>query len=503
MGHYPKQLISELLKQLPCEVKEFYYDYVADYADEKKDFDMFLIDVLAEYFDNQTNSAIIEKKTPDLKKQIYTKKTRWMNRYNINLKKYDLSDKLHPFYYFYMQAKYLSMSQFKRIYGNCTFDELIEKLSCNTIDWFKDEGTLLISFPTVLSFDPYVYITALKQDIAFIVCNIVKSLYNGSFDNFFKHYPTDLIDKPLFSPAPIEMSLIDVSGILSNEYLITSDGSTKLRTTILKNETVSVARTYDETTFRIFNFFLENLNEQFFVTHSVSLDLRKIALLLNDKPSTFHYDKVINACRSMTNYTFEYISNNGIISFNLFDNIVITKDGNGRKVVVMTAARSLYAAIIKNRMTYVTTNNFNQLENNLSRLIYFALQRERIELTIRALSNGECLENTKIINLYPFSYFKTIVYFRHKRISNNIKLIVESLEEFKKLKIAIKDFVVHKDYSLEIEYIPLTLDEYDDLTFKPSMLNQVNLIDLEDSFISYDNDIIDNNEYIALTSTAT
>lgn len=500
MGHYPKQLISELLKQLPCEVKDFYYDYVAEYANDETDFNTFLIDVLTEYFDEQTDSSVIERKTPDLKKQIYTKKNRWFTRFNTNTIKYEIEDKLYPFHYFYMQNKYLSKTQFKKLYGGLTFNELIEKLRVETISWFKNEDALLVSFPTILSFDAYIYITALKQDIAYLVCNTVKSLYNGSFDNFFKHYPTDLINKPLFSPTPVEMSLIDVSGILSNEYLITSDGSTKLRTTILNNETVTIAKTYDEATFRIFNFFLENLNEQFFVTHSVALDLRKIALLFNEKPSTFHYDKVINACRAMTNYTFEYISKKGIITFNIFDNIVITKDGNGKKVVVITAARALYAAIIKNRMTYVTTNNFNQLENNLSRIIYFALQRERIELTIRALNNGECLENARIINCYPFSFFKAIVYFRHKRISNNIQLIIESLEEFKRLNIAIKDFVVHKDYSIEIEYIPLSHDEYDDLTFKPSMLNQVSydFAQLNDSFTNYD---VENNEYIEISTT--
>lgn len=87
--------------------------------------------------------------------------------------------------------------------------------------------------------------------------------------------------------------------------------------------------------------------------------------------------------------------------FNLFDNIAIKEDAE-RPYAIAQFGEILSNAIIQKKLISITSSSYDVLQNNLSKIICYALKREQI-------ANQESLTNE-----YSYTYFQKIVRFKLK-----------------------------------------------------------------------------------------
>ena len=104
------------------------------------------------------------------------------------------------------------------------------------------------------------------------------------------------------------------------------------------------------------------------------------------------------------------------------------------------------------------------LENNLSRIICYAIKREQI-------ANQETR-----VNEYSYTYFQKIVRFKLKNKKKNLQLIQESLQEFVDNHIAIEKFEL-KNGVFIITFLPLSDAEIEDLNSDRDKNDRAKLMD--------------------------
>ena len=100
-------------------------------------------------------------------------------------------------------------------------------------------------------------------------------------------------------------------------------------------------------------------------------------------------------------YTVSDWNEGSKIYFNLFDNIVIKEDAE-RPYAIAQFGEILSNAIIQKKLISITSASYDVLDNNLSKIICYAIKREQI-------ANQETR-----VNEYSYTYFQKIVRFKLK-----------------------------------------------------------------------------------------
>ena len=88
-------------------------------------------------------------------------------------------------------------------------------------------------------------------------------------------------------------------------------------------------------------------------------------------------NKISNSCRKLVEYNFSYEAEGSKIYFNLFDNIVIKEDAE-RPYAIAQFGEILSNAIIQKKLISITSASYDVLDNNLSKIICYAIKREQI-----------------------------------------------------------------------------------------------------------------------------
>ena len=135
----------------------------------------------------------------------------------------------------------------------------------------------------------------------------------------------------------------------------------------------------------------------------------------------------------------------------MFDNIVIKEDAE-RPYAIAQFGEILSNAIIQKKLISITSASYDVLDNNLSRIICYAMKCEQI-------ANQETL-----MSEYSYTYFQKIVRFKLKNKKKNLQLIQESLQEFVDNNIVIDSFEL-KNGVFIINFLPLSEAEIQDLNF--------------------------------------
>ena len=192
--------------------------------------------------------------------------------------------------------------------------------------------------------------------------------------------------------------------------------------------------------------------QEFYKEKSVVVDLNT----LGNEVVDYHVGKnvikkISNSCRKLVEYNFSYEEAGSKIYFNLFDNIVIKEDVE-RPYAIAQFGEILSNAIIKKKLISITSASYDVLDNNLSRIICYAMKREQI-------ANQETF-----IGEYNYTYFQKIVRFKLKNKKKNLQLIKESLQEFVDNNIVIDSFELKNNVFI-IKFLPLSAAEIQDLNF--------------------------------------
>ena len=115
---------------------------------------------------------------------------------------------------------------------------------------------------------------------------------------------------------------------------------------------------------------------------------------------------------------------------------------------LMQFGEVLSNAIIKKKLISITSASYDVLDNNLSRIICYAMKCEQI-------ANQETL-----MSEYSYTYFQKIVRFKLKNKKKNLQLI----QEFVDNNIVIDSFEL-KNGVFIINFLPLSEAEIQDLNF--------------------------------------
>ena len=193
----------------------------------------------------------------------------------------------------------------------------------------------------------------------------------------------------------------------------------------------------------------------------ITLDKNGSAYFYDNEEGTYekiadNIKKISNSCRKLVEYNFSYEEAGSKIYFNLFDNIVIKEDVE-RPYAIAQFGEILSNAIIKKKLISITSASYDVLDNNLSRIICYAMKREQI-------SNQETF-----IGEYNYTYFQKIVRFKLKNKKKNLQLIKESLQEFVDNNIVIDSFELKNNVFI-IKFLPLSDAEIQDLNFDKTKL---------------------------------
>lgn len=474
MSNYPKQLISELVTNLSDILVKSFNILKRSCGYPNLELSDLIEEVLRETFSGKMDKESLQEAINKVMKNKRNKRARWIKRYHDLMDTTSINDKDFPFA-IYVDLYNNNPLLFEQTYSNQSLENVLDNKYKEIEAWESNSEAYFIDFPAIESFNKTYIWNALKNDIAYDLSNIIKKNYKGTLDNYFRQYPTELIEQPLFSPSAYDLVFKNVSGEMQEDFFITDDGKTFLRTSLKEKYDAEVCyETMDPDDIIVMNTFISHAGKDFYETRSVTLDAGVIAKALcsNSNPSKWHYELAENRSLKLTKFTWNYYKDDGEkASYNFFDSVRIIPDQEtGKKTIIAFFGNLLYRTIVDNKLISVTSQSYDSLTNNLSKIIYFALQRERISASlayhdyIKKSLPGD-IDYSILSKEYDYSFFRSIVRFRYNNKKKNIKLITESLDEFKSKGIAIKDYYIEKG-NFNITYYPLTQDELDDLTFK-------------------------------------
>lgn len=460
---YPRQFISSLSTQVDEHIIEFYtagkelYEFPPDLNE--------LVDItLQEFLKDETGRTEIKNIHTTQLRMRRQKRSRWRNTARESVK-IDITNKKNAFHYLLEQRNVISAIQFKKLYGSSDINKVIEKLLLEIDEWQAKSSSYLIDYPLISTLTKNQLYKALKNDLFINLVDIININFEGSIDTFIRRKPDALIDMPLFSPATYSIPLKESLDALTAGLFHSEDMEIEISLPKNLEEPNSDSKKFkvlDPKDNQILLCLMNNIKSDFYDSKQVMLDVGTIARELNPRPNAKHYEMVVTRLYNMSKINFIYKTreNDGTgIAFNIFDSIQIDKGPDGHRYCKATFGNVLADAIIKEKMVGVTLRNYNALELDLSKLLYHALQRERIRLSMTTPDNKS---DALLCKHYDYSFFQRTVLFKQKRKDKNIALIKQTLNEFQEKGIAIHHFTVHNN-NFDIYYFPLTPDEKADL----------------------------------------
>lgn len=467
MPTYPQQLITSLCDHLDDRLKKFFSIEHLRYFEEYADLNGLVSDTLWEYIKNETQKTEINAVYNTQVKMRRQKRKRWTANHESSHEKYPLSDKKSPYYTIWHNHDQLMGSVFLKLYDAPDLETVIDNYQKKLDVWQQNDKSLLIDYPLLSNRTKHQVKTGFKNDLIINLIEIILESYDGNINNYFSQRPDILLDKPFFAPAkfsvPFKESLDSYVADLVN--FDRDDTTFQMLVSYDPNEPPNgeKLRVFDPRDNQILMTLINHINLDFYESKQIILEVGTIAKAINSHPNKRLYDDIKRRLHNMGRTAFQMYKkdnpNEPIYTFSFFDNVqTISRDG--KEFVAVTLGNTLFDSITKQKMISVTSSNYNSLELELSRLLYHNLQKERIALSTSSIPN----EHGYLYKTYDYSYFQRIILFKKKKKTENIQLIMETLQEFVEKQIALADFRYDKGQGLfHLYYFPLTDDERADL----------------------------------------
>lgn len=450
MEQYSRRFIEELAKHID--------PVITDFFNKKKDILSFpaatvaeLIDqTLMEYLEGKTSREDLVPIINKVKKSRLQKRARWYKAYVNDIDTISIDDAKHPLANVILMARTLPIDEYSKLFGDKDINEIIEDKKMLANDWKNNSNSLLIEFPGIFTFTNNSIYTSLKNDVIINVWKYIEKELAGNIDSYLRIYPVDLVDKPLFSPSSFTLMMENAADNLLREIITDDEGDELLEVTVDDGK-LTPPKSMDTNDLKVVNAFISNINmQEFSKEKSVVVDLNTLGKEVVD----YHVGKnvitkISNSCRKLVEYNFSYEDEGSKIYFNLFDNIIIKEDAE-RPYAIAQFGEILSNAIIQKKLITITSASYDVLENNLSKIICYAIKREQI-------ANQETR-----VGEYSYTYFQKIVRFKLKNKKKNLQLIQESLQEFVDNRLAIEKFEL-KNGVFIITFLPLSSAELEDL----------------------------------------
>ena len=285
---HPKQMISEFSLGLDSDIRDFFSEHSQKF--DISTLDQLVEEILGEFFIEMDKTSIKDA-AEKLRRRQHKTKSRWYNSYVGKQEQHpDISDAKNVYHIYYEQHKFLSQSEWMALYGNVSINQIIEEKDKEVHAWKKTRSSKLINFPLIQTKQSIHIYSAFRLDAALNIYNLIKRDYNGSLYQFFRSYPQELLDKPLFSPSSYDVALQEYSGQLIEDFFPSGEDTPMLR--MVNDEDAStVLRVFDSKDIAILSMFLANVDTSFYSTRSITISLSDIgSLLYPGKLSEWNYE---------------------------------------------------------------------------------------------------------------------------------------------------------------------------------------------------------------------
>jgi hypothetical protein len=457
MEQYSRQFIEELEKHIDPVLIEFFNKKHEIFCFPCSTMTELIDETLMDHLEGKTSREDLIPIINKIKKSRLQKRARWYKSYINDIDTISINDAKHPLAHIINMARSLPLEQYVNVFGDKDLDEIIIEYKEKATEWKNDSNSLLISFPGLSTFTNNSIFNSLKNDVIISSWKYIENDLAGNIDSYLRMFPEELLEKPLFSPSSFTLMMETASNNLLKEIITDDEGQELLEVTV-NNGKLTPPKSMDTNDLKLVNAFISNINMQEFSREkSVVVDLNTLGKEVVD----YHVgknviNKISNSCRKLVEYNFSYEEEGSKMYFNLFDNIAIKEDAE-RPYAIAQFGEILSNAIIKKKLISISSASYDILQNNLSKIICYAMKREQI-------ANQQTRSNE-----YSYTYFQKIVRFKLKNKKKNLQLIQESLQEFVDNKIAIEKFEL-KNGVFIIQFLPLSDAEIEDLNFDNTKL---------------------------------
>ena len=451
MEQYSRQFIEELAKHIDPVIIEFFNKKHEIFKFPTQSIAELIDETLMEYLEGKTSREDLIPIINKIKKSRLQKRARWYKAYINDIDTINIDDAKHPLAHVINLARSLPIEQYVSMFGDKDINEIIVEYREKATFWKNDSNSLLITFPGISSFTNNSIFNSLKNDLLISAWKYIETELAGNIDSYLRRFPTELLEKPLFSPSSFTLMMETASNNLLKEIITDENGQELLEVTVNSGK-LTPPKSMDYNDLKLINAFISNINMQEFSREkSVVVDLNTLGKEVVD----YHVgknvlNKISKSCQKLVEYNFSYEEEGSKMYFNLFDNISIKEDAE-RPYAIAQFGEILSNAIIQKKLISITSASYDVLENNLSKIICYSMKREQI-------ANQETRSNE-----YSYTYFQKIVRFKLKNKKKNLQLIQESLQEFVDNRIAIESFEL-KNGVFIINFLPLSSAEIEDLT---------------------------------------
>ncbi len=464
---YPKQLITTLCEQLPENLSSFFNIEHRKYFQGFEDINDMVSSTMWDFIKDETSKAEISNINNVQVKMRRQKKARWMAAYEKGASEYSITDKKNPFFSIQDAYSTLSGQAFIKIYETNDLEKVIESLKQAVKEWSGNDKSLLIEFPLISSKTKRQVLDSFKIDLIISIIKIINDSLDGNIESYFAKKPTILLDNPLFSPSKYSVPFKQTV----NSYvadLVSYDKDDMVFQMLVncdpnKMDDIQNLKVFDSRDNQILLTLFNNIHLDFYQSKQIVIEVGAIAKSMVSRPNKRLYEDVKMRVHNMARTGFRLCKkdkpNDPVFTFSLFDSVETIKQNN-HEYLAITFGNTLFEAITKQKMISVTSSNYNSLDNDLSKLLYHHLQRERISLSTSVAPDA----NGLLYKKYDYSFFQRIILFRSKKKKENIQLITETLKEFKEKAIALSDFKYdHQTGCFHLYFFLLSEDEKADL----------------------------------------
>lgn len=466
---YPKQIITDLCNQIPDTVVKFFNMEYTRFFSEYDTLNDIVSSTLSEYVKNNTTKSEILALKREIMRARKQKKLRWKTVCQKNAAKYDLDNEKNPFYSIFQSVSILPGDSLITLYGTTDVNCIVNNKLAEIDDWATDNEKFLIEYPLITLKTKNQIIANFKIDLIVSLIAIILDSYDGSLDSYFSKKPEFLLSSPLFSPTkysvPVTLGLDSyIADLVSYDkddlvfqMLVAYDPNNP--------EDTLVQTVFDQIDNQLLLYLFNNISLDFYQSKQMIVEVGALAKVLNPRPSKRMYEDVKRRVHNMQRVTFRYCKksnpNEPIFSYIFFDSVkTIMQDD--REYLEITFGNTLYDSITKHKMVSVTTNNYNALEYNLSKLLYHHLQKERINLSSTAPDADGLL-----FKKFDYSYFQRVILFKSRKKKDNIVMIKEALSEFVDKGVALAKYRYDEEEGFfYLYFFPLSEDEKADLVNK-------------------------------------
>ena len=432
----------------------------------------YLLHLANEVFDELSNLIEVteETLTPIAKRRQVTKR-RWLNKELEDNKKSGFHAEINQV------AKHLfenyPLEKFRAVYEVESLDELKMKMLNELTTWMRDDDALMCNFPYIKSKPTKSILSALKNDIQYLIVKTVKEESPRGEQSPVISVPNSITNFPYDHTNRIKINANELveDNFFQNVYLI--DDKTKFESRIkvealeegLMRENLKMLNSRDQ---EILIYLMSLKHEALYQPVPMVVEIGDIVRAVYHNDSKKSYMAVKESLIKMDFMEMRIIDEKTLRSTKteIFYNVTIEADEvTGKEVARIIFSENLIHEFVKNQTVSIYKKIIDRFELKSSKVLIYALQRQRILLATQTEDSNPILFQTNL------NFFRGALVFGTKRRTNQIRIIEETLDEIVESEITLKSYSRKGDI-FQLEFYPFSDKERIDLLNKNQNASQ-------------------------------